>query len=739
MIIRFLQSILLAAVLLLPAAPVHTQAAGLNALPAGFSDESVVSGLLAPRAFVFTPDGRILIAETGSEASTDINFASIRVYKNGALLPARALTLDVCGDGERGLLGLALDPAFAQNGYVYVYYSRQGPADALCAYNTYTTGLPGPRNRVSRFTLSGDTIDPASEKVLLDNIPSDAGIHNAGDLNFGADGYLYVSTGNGGIDAAMPPGSAPMPQDPARLGGKILRILPVNNDPRGYVTDGNPFDVASGAWYCGPLGSAPGSSANPCREVYATGFRNPFRFTVQPGTSQLFVGDVGGGVWEEIDEVVAGGNYGHPTREGPCQNGIACTPPYVPEPGLFDPIFAYQHASIGANVDSAVIMGAFYTGLSYPVEYHDNLFYADFARGFIRRLAHDPMTETWNPVGGDFATGLTGIIGLKSGLNGDLYYLILGGTPDVPDHRLRRIRYQPGLNQAPVAVISANPRGGPLNTVFSFSAAGSYDPDGNLPLVYTWNFGDGTSVSGADKAAVTHTYASSGTYTVSLMVSDGAVPAGVSTPSTLKVYPGNLPPSAQIVLANLSEPARTGGYYAGDTWSFSAVNYVDDQPKPADPYRWEVVFHHELHAHPFLSNLAGASGQFSLPTLWETSTNVWFRVRLHITDSAGLESVVEADIHPTLSTLTVASAPAGVFILLDGVPRATPFSVQRVVGLQTTLQAPLNPVVGDIPFTFTGWGALPAAVQTLSIPVQPATWTAHYQAPHTVRLPVISR
>src|SRR5262245_20016776 len=99
--------------------------AGSLTLPPGFVDETVVSGLLTPRALAVTPDGRILIAETGSNASQDINFASIRVFKAGVLLPKRAITFNVCGDGERGLLGLELDPNFANNGYVYVYYTHQ--------------------------------------------------------------------------------------------------------------------------------------------------------------------------------------------------------------------------------------------------------------------------------------------------------------------------------------------------------------------------------------------------------------------------------------------------------------------------------------------------------------------------------------------------------------------------------------------------------------------------------------
>ncbi|HMN61251.1 MAG TPA: PQQ-dependent sugar dehydrogenase, partial [Anaerolinea sp.] len=382
------------------------QGASSLTLPPGFIDETVVTGLLSPRAFVFTPDGRILIAERGSAASADINFASVRVFKNGALLPDRAVTLDVCGDGERGFLGLALDPNFAANGYVYVYYTRQGPSPAICTYGTYTAGQPGPRNRISRLTMVGDSIDPASEKILVDNMPSDSGIHNAGDLHFGADGYLYASVGNSNLESPLPGSTVPISQDLTRLGGKILRILPDNAAPNGYRTDGNPFDLAANAWRCGPLANPPGSGSGPCKEIYAYGFRNPFRFTIQPGTSTPFAGDVGGGVWEEVDQVDGGGNYGWPVREGPCPGGVVCDPAtQTPVPGMTDPIYYYAHSTINANVDSAVIAGDFYTGSAYPPEYQGNLFIADYVRGFVRRLVFDAQAHTWSALAPDFATG----------------------------------------------------------------------------------------------------------------------------------------------------------------------------------------------------------------------------------------------------------------------------------------------------------------------------------------------
>src|SRR5207248_6878950 len=137
------------------------------------------------------------------------------------------------------------------------------------------------------------------------------------------------------------PSTQAMSADLTRLGGKILRILPTDSNSDGYVTTGNPFDTSPGAWKCGPLAHPPpplpGAGTGPCKEIFAYGFRNPFRFALAPAagrtTSVPFVGDVGGGAWEELDQVSPGGNYGWPDREGPCPGGVFCQPPYQTVPG----------------------------------------------------------------------------------------------------------------------------------------------------------------------------------------------------------------------------------------------------------------------------------------------------------------------------------------------------------------------------------------------------------------------
>lgn len=685
------------------------KAAGPLTLPAGFVDEVVVDNLLDPRAFVFAPDGRIFIAERGSATSSDINFASIRVFKNGALLPTRAITFNVCGDGERGFLGLALDPNFSSNGYIYVYYTRQSTSGSACAYNTYSQGLPGPRNRISRVTMVGDVADPTSERVLVDNIATDSGIHNAGDLHFGADGYLYASVG----DSNLIPSPA---QFINNLNGKILRILPTPGAAGGYSTTGNPFDTVPGAWRCGT--NPPGSSSGPCQEIFAYGLRNPFRFAIRPGTSTPFVGDVGGGAWEEIDEITAGGNYGYPSREGFCPAGTLCSLPQPPS-GFADPIYAYPHLALNANVDSAVIGGVFYTGTAYPAEYQNNYFLADFVRGFVRRLVYNSSTASWSAVAPDFGTGVSGIIGLRTGLDGNLYYLAFD-----TNSQIRRIRYDQGSNLSPLAQVNANPINGPLETVFTFSAADSSDPDNNLPLTYNWNLGDGITLTAPTALTVSHTYTSPGAKTVSLSVTDSGSPPRTSAPATINVFVANNPPTATIVLTNTTNPGRTDTYYAGDSWQFSASNASDDQPLPANPFSWDVVFHHREHTHPFLSGIINSSGQFPIPTLGETDPVVWYQVVLRITDAQGQITTISRDIYPITTTLTLATNPPGGTINLEGGAHPSAYTVNRVVGLQVGIDVPSPQQIGLNTYTFAGWSNGGNQSQTITVPPGGASYTA---------------
>ncbi len=673
-----------------PLAPAAVQ------LPDGFVNEPVVSGLLAPRAFDWTPDGRLLILERGSASSEDINFASLRIFKNGALLPARALTLNVCGDGERGALGLTVDPGFASNGYIYLYYTRQSGASSACGYQTYTQNISGPRNRVARFTMNGDSVDTASEKVLIDSIATDVGVHNAGDLAFDDNGFLYISTGDGGISTLSPLTST--------LNGKILRIKP-DGSMRGYSTAGNPFDTAAGARYCAT--ALPDNSSNPCREVYAYGLRNPFRFTINSANNDVFIGDVGGGEWEEIDRLTPGGNYGYPTVEGMCN----CAE-YI------DPIYAYSHIQVNANTDSAISAIGYYRGIEFPAAYFGQIYFADFLQPWMRRLRFDSSSGDW--VMEPFMTGLSGIIGIKQGPDGSLYYLTTMHDT-LPENFLGRIRYAGSGNRQPAAAIAAAPVFPALNAPVVYSGTLSYDPD-NDPLIYKWELANGSVIS-STAPIITTTYAIAGPKAVTLTVIDQGSPAMASLPVSITVYPGAVAPTASIVVTNVTAPGRPS-FFAGDTWSFGATNVSAQSGLAANPYSWSVEFHHREHAHPFLSGISGPVGQFTTPRTGETDTVVWYRVTLRLTDALGYTNVTSRDIYPMTTTVGFATQPFGGQILVNGQGIVTPNSIARVVGMQDQIDINATQFIGAQLYQFAGWSNSGAKNQLVTAPAQPITLTA---------------
>ena len=342
-------------------------------VPAGFADQLVAS-VPSPTAMAFTPDGRLLVTTQAG---------AVRVIEDGVLLAAPAVTLpSVCSNSERGLLGVAVDPQFATNGFVFLYYSLRKAA--TCDSTTV--------NRVSRFVMTGNTL--GGETVLIDDIPSPAGNHNAGDLHFGKDGLLYASVGDGGCDYLGDSGCAGS-NDAARdrnvLLGKIVRI-----DRNGNVPAANPF-TGPGTARCNLGPSAPGTI---CQETFAWGLRNPYRMAFDPNApgTRFYVNDVGQGAWEEIDEGTAGADYGWNVREGRCATGSTtnCGPPPA---GMTNPIFDYGRSDGCRTITG----GAFVPAGVWPAAFGGRYLFSDYACGKIFRL--DP-----NAGGGftrvDFATNL---------------------------------------------------------------------------------------------------------------------------------------------------------------------------------------------------------------------------------------------------------------------------------------------------------------------------------------------
>jgi glucose/arabinose dehydrogenase len=332
-------------------------------LPSGFVETTYASGLSSPTAMEFAPDGRLFVC---------LQAGNLRVIKNGVLLPTPFVSLTVDSAGERGLLGIAFDPNFATNNFVYVYYTVPGTGSGTPAHN-----------RVSRFTANGDVAVAGSEFIVLDldNL-SGAGNHNGGAIHFGPDGKLYIAVGENANRANS--------QTLANLLGKVLRI---------NATDGTPPPD-------NPFFNTPGAR----KEIWALGLRNPFTFAFQPGTTRMFINDVGEVTWEEINDGIAGSNYGWPITEGT-----------TTDPRFRSPLFAYGHGNT-STTGCAIAGGAFYNPaiVQFPASYVGKYFFADLCTGWIRLL--DPSNNT----AADFAAGISSPVDLKVGADGSLYYLAIG-------------------------------------------------------------------------------------------------------------------------------------------------------------------------------------------------------------------------------------------------------------------------------------------------------------------------
>ena len=255
-----------------------TQPAAAATLPPGLTDTVVAGGLGSPTAVAKLPDGRLLVTSQGGTLWL--------VQTNGTKSVALDLAAlsKVCTDGEEGLLGITPTRSSRSNGFIYAYYTARVGS---CTLNGARPG--GAKNRVARFTMTGSTVDPATETILLDNMPEWGGNHNGGEVRVANDGTMFVSVGDGG-------GGSPAsnPSDLSLPNGKVLRI---NRD--GTPVAGNPHGTTA----CKDAWGPPGAS-KVCGEIWADGLRNPFRlgFDVSAPGAKFRINDVGDGTWEEVDD-----------------------------------------------------------------------------------------------------------------------------------------------------------------------------------------------------------------------------------------------------------------------------------------------------------------------------------------------------------------------------------------------------------------------------------------------------
>ena len=738
-----------------------SRAADASVLPSGFRDTVVLGGMTNPTVAQFAPDGRIFVGQKNGvikvfSSLTDTNPVTFA-----------DLSAEVDDYWDRGLLGLALDPAFPTRPYVYVLYTYDAAIGGTAPrWNDACPTPPGATTdgcvvsaRVSKLTASGNTTTGA-EQVLIQDWCQQFPSHSVGTLLFGRDGALYAGAGDGAsfnnVDygqygatyagdqanpCADPPAPAGTALSPPTAEGGALRSQSVRRTDGPATLDGAIIRIDPDTGQGLPDNPFAASSDPNARRIAAYGLRNPFRFTQRPGTNELWIGDVGWNTWEEIDRLTAPTgsavrNFGWPCYEGAGpQSGYQsaglnlCSSLYNTPGSVGAPYYTYNHSACvvtytGCHTGGSSITGvAFYQGGSYPTSYNGALFFADHTRNEIWAMMPDanglPNPANIQSFVGVDATGGAAChpVDLKIGPGGDLFYV------DMDDGTLHRITYT-AANQPPTARISANPTTGDAPLTVTFDGSGSTDPEGR-PLTYSWDLnGDGT-FGDAASPTTSYTYTSSGTYTASLRVTDDQ---GATDTASVTITIGNTAPVAVI-----DTPSATLTWQVGQTINFSGhATDAQDGTLPSSALTWSVILHHcitqtNCHTHLIQTFTEVASGSFTAP---DHAYPCWLEIQLTATDSGGLTSTASLRLDPRTVVLTFRTNPAGLKLTdlaVNSTAQAAPFSTTVVVGSNNSVSAPSPQTVNHSTYYFSSWSDGGAQSHVIVAPATNTTYIATYR------------
>ncbi len=609
------------------------------AVLAPFQETAVITGLTSPTAVRFAPDGRIFVAEQSG---------LLKVFNglgDNTADVAADLRTNVMNNWDRGFLGLAVDPQFPAPGhdYVYVLYSVDAPPGQTPpiwndSCGDQTTNGCVTRGRLSRLQIGANNLQVGPEQILVDDrwcfqFPS----HSIGDLRFGPEGALYLTAGDGASFTFTDRGQNGNPcGDPVNAGGALRsQDILTSSDPQTWNGNLLRLDVSGPTAVPWPTNPTVGTGAPDDDAIVAHGFRNPFRFTIHPGpgpnAGEVFVGDVGWDIWEEVNRVTAPNgpltNFGWPCYEGGSGTTLrnnSYDNANVPLcEGLYDgtypsnvvaPFYAYRHDQQVIGNESCGIGGSSVSGLavylsgSYPAEYQGALFFQDYTRRCL--WAFMPNAPGGAPVAANrraIGWGMSGAVDLQVGPGGDLYYAELGAG------RIVRLSYF-AANAPPVAQLVATPSAGPTPLAVAFNASGSSDPDPGDSLTYAWDLdGDGQfdDPPDADPRFAHFTYTQAGAVTVSVRVTDSQL---MSSVATQVVTAANSPPVATILT-----PLDTDLWRVGDQILYSGRGDDPEQGQlPAGALSWRIVLHHcatviDCHQHQLETHAGIAEGILNAP------------------------------------------------------------------------------------------------------------------------------
>jgi len=624
--------------------------------PLGFQAEIIAEGL-NPTQMVMAPDGRLFVTEKNG---------TIRVIEDDVLQPQIFLSLDVEQFNERGLLGIEFDPNFENSNHFFVYYTVLG--------ETY--------NRISRFTSNGPVALPSSEEILMNLDPLAGAYHNGGVMRVGLDGQLYVGVGDGGASGNS--------QNMSKLLGKVLRMT-----LDGEVPSDNPY-----------VGEFQGRS----RYIYAAGLRNPYTMDMHRDSGMILVNDVGGGQWEEVNELFPHVNYGWNLIEGFIGSE-------APPADYMDPLYAYSHSFGCAITGSSFYDPVFY---AFPELYHDSYLFADYCSGYIKVL--NPATGSLMAT---FATGLEQPIGLEVDESGSLYVLerngIGGGSTSdnggSENGRVWKVTYTgsgtPYIIQQPESKI-AN-----VGETVSFEVTAG----GARELSYQWIVNGASAMGGVNEQFDLEILLDA-SYEVYCVISNSE---GTITTDTVSVtITDNLRPEVSI-----DAPSMGSFYEAGETIVFSgAASDVEDGSLPESALIWWIDFHHNVHTHPFLAPTAGVNSiEVTIPTVGETSTDVWYRAYLQATDSEGRSNVTTVDLVPRIGVIELATSPDHLPLLIDGELINEAVTLPSVIGIDRSIIAPPTESSEEWIYYFDEWNT-GSEENILNIQAEetPGSYTAKYDS-----------
>lgn len=639
------------------------RAVGAPTLPTGFVLQDTPSGQGTGNLtdFGYLPDGTVLTIGKNGRVTW--------LPPVGAPRTIARLTTDSSGD--YGLVGLAIAPDYLLSGHVYLIRALPDAAP------TYLL-------RLSRFTVVGGSSPTGltDEKVVLE---VDAATHYHGMTTVLAepDDTLWVSIGDTQTFTAADPASLKA-MDPAQPFGKVLHV----------TTDG--AGVPTNPYY------DPAHPSSWRSRVYASGFRSPFRMSLNPATGTPIVGDVGWSTWEEVDLAAPGQNYRWPCWEGP-----AATPGFTDLAACANvlntpPLWSYHHGT-SSNQGNSVTGGIVYSGTSYPAAYQGAYFFGDYAKRKLWTMRFDATGKLVKaPQDPPFATDIGGPVKFAAAPNGDIVFA------DIVSGLLRRLSYSPG-NHAPVAKASTTTD--PDTRTVTFDGSGSLDFDGDA-LTYRWDFGDGATGQGV---TVRHTYAGTGTsFDATLTVTDPLRASG-SVPITVA-------PSNHAPVLDLSTPGDVT-FAVGDPVSLSATA-GDAEDGPLD-VQWTTAEVHcpeatTCHLHPG----SGSTGP-SLELGFTDHPDTHMEITATVADSAGVEVSKTYEALPRLHRLTLVSDTPAVLETL-GWSGGTSALVTEGASVEVVAAA----VALDGVATFNGWqDGTAERTRTVPIGTQDITLTATYLTP----------